>query len=152
MNIVLKCYRYFPLEVDDKVCSGFIKNFKDFFLLYPLSYCTFFFFVLPGIEPRDVLPPRYTPGPIFLYFVLKSGLTKLRRASLSRQRERDRQTEKERERERERERQGGREEERMLARAHAQAEAGHEPRSSGLHLPSTGITSVHLHAQLAHVI
>ena len=42
----------------------------------------FFFFVVPGIEPRGVLPPNYTPGPIFiLYFETGShevmeGLTK----------------------------------------------------------------------------
>ena len=42
----------------------------------------FIYFAVPGIEPRGVLPPRYTPGPIFiLYFdtgshVVAEGLTK----------------------------------------------------------------------------
>ena len=75
----------------------------------------FFFFSVPGVEPRGVLPLRYTPGPIFLYFILKPGLTKLRRASLGRERERDWERERERESER--------------------AEAGREPGSSGLCLP-----------------
>ena len=75
----------------------------------------FFFFAVPGIEHRGVLPLHYAPGPIFLYFILKPGLTKLRRASLRRERERDRERERERERER--------------------AEAGREPGSSGLRLP-----------------
>ena len=57
------------------------------------------------------------PRPYFLYFILKSGLTKLRRASLSRERETAREGERERERVRER------------------AEAGREPGSSGLRLP-----------------
>ena len=74
-----------------------------------------FFFAVPGIEPRGVLPPCYTPGPIFLYFILKPGLMKLQRASLSRERERERDRERDRERER--------------------AEAGREPGSSGLRLP-----------------
>ena len=56
---------------------------------------------------------------------------KLRRVSLGRERERDRDRERERERER--------------------AEAGCEPGSSGLSLPSTGITSVHHHARLSFV-
>ena len=61
---------------------------------------------MPRIEPRGALPLRYTPGSIFLYFILKLGLTKLQRASLSRERkrERERQTERERETGRERER------------------------------------------------
>ena len=42
-----------------------------------------FFFAVLGIEPRGILPPSYTPSPIFLFFILKQGLTKLRRASLS---------------------------------------------------------------------
>ena len=82
---------------------------------------TFFFFAVPGIEPRGVLPLHYTPGPIFLYFILKLGLTKLRRASLSRERERERGRERERERERESERE--------------RAETGREPGSSSLRLP-----------------
>ena len=56
-----------------------------------------FCFVVPGVEPRGILPPCYTPSPIFLYFILKLGLMKLQRASLRRE-------EKERERERERKR------------------------------------------------
>ena len=55
------------------------------------------------IEPRGILPLRYAPGTIFLYFILKPGLTKFQRASLGRERETDRQTDRERERERERE-------------------------------------------------
>ena len=70
---------------------------------------------MSGIECRGVLPPRYAPGPIFLYFILKPGLTKLWRASLSRERERERERERDRERER--------------------TEASREPGSSGLHLP-----------------
>ena len=48
----------------------------DFFFFF------FSFFAVPGIEHRGVLPPRYTPGPIFiLYFETGShevaeGLTK----------------------------------------------------------------------------
>ena len=61
-----------------------------------LTYHFFFFFAVPGIEPRGVLPPRYTSGPIFLSLILKLGLAKLRRASLGRERERERE---ERERE-----------------------------------------------------
>ena len=53
------------------------------------------------------------PALFFLYFILKLGLTKLRRASLGRERERDRDRDRERER----------------------AEAGREPGSSDLHLP-----------------
>ena len=86
-----------------------------------------------GIEPGGVLPPRYTPGPVFLYFILKPGLTKLRRASLSRVREREGERERERERGRERERE--RERERKRERERERAEAGREPRSSGLCLP-----------------
>ena len=77
-----------------------------------------------GHEPRSsgLRLPKYwdykrAPPRPALYFILKPGLTKLRRASLGR----------ERERERERERQGERERER--------AEAGREPGSSGLRLP-----------------
>ena len=55
--------------------------------------------MVPGIEPRGVLPLRYTLGPIFLYFILKPGLTKLRRASLRRERQRERERQGERERE-----------------------------------------------------
>ena len=29
------------------------------------QFYTSFFFAVLGIEPRGVLPPRYTPGPIF---------------------------------------------------------------------------------------
>ena len=58
---------------------------------------------------------------------MKLGLTKLRRASLSREGERERRKERKREKERERERERERESKR--------AEAGHEPRSSGLRLP-----------------
>ena len=49
--------------------------------------------MVPGIEPRGILPLRYRP--YFLYFILKLGLTKLWRASLGRERERDREREKE---------------------------------------------------------
>ena len=47
-----------------------------------LSLSLFFFFVVLGIEPRGVLPPRYTPALFFiLYFETGShevveGLTK----------------------------------------------------------------------------
>ena len=51
--------------------------------------------MVPGIERRGVLPLRYASGPIFLYFILKPGLTKVRRASLGRERERDREKERE---------------------------------------------------------
>ena len=34
-----------------------------------------------GIEPRGILPLNYTLSPIFLFFILKQGLTKLQRAS-----------------------------------------------------------------------
>ena len=71
------------------------------------------FFAVQGIEPRGVLPSRYTPGPIFLYFILKPGLMKLWRASLRRERERERERERDSKR----------------------AEAGREPGSSGLRLP-----------------
>ena len=50
---------------------------------------SFLFLAVLRIELRGVLPPRYTPGPIFLYFILKPGLTKLWRASLSRERDRE---------------------------------------------------------------
>ena len=52
-------------------------------------------FVVPDIEPRGILPLRYTPGPIFLHFILKPGLAKLWRASLGRERERGREKERE---------------------------------------------------------
>ena len=61
-------------------------------------------FLALGIEPRGFLPPSYTPGPIFLCFILKPGLMKLRRASLGRERERERERDRERGREEERER------------------------------------------------
>ena len=31
-----------------------------------------FFFAVPGIERRGVLPLRYTPGPIFLCFIFET--------------------------------------------------------------------------------
>ena len=42
----------------------------------------YLFFVVPGIGPRGVLPPSYTPGPIFILHIetgsheLAEGLTK----------------------------------------------------------------------------
>ena len=54
------------------VRPGFLSSCEDFL----------FFFAVLGIEPRDILPPSYSPSPI-LFFILKQGLTKLRRASLS---------------------------------------------------------------------
>ena len=84
------------------------QDHGEFIYLFIYS---FIFFAVPGIEPRGVLPLRYAPGPIFLYFILKLGLTKLRRASLGREKERDRERDRER------------------------AEAGREPGSSGLCLP-----------------
>ena len=86
------------------------------------THVIFFFFAVPGIERRGVLPPRYAPGPIFiLYFETRShevaeGLTK----------------ERERERERESER----------------AEAGRNPDPPVSASQSTGITSVRHHARL----
>ena len=38
--------------------------------------------VVLGIDPRGILPSSYTPSPIFLSFILKQGLTKLRKALL----------------------------------------------------------------------
>ena len=43
----------------------------------------FFFFAVLGIEPRGILPPSYTPSPIFYYFILKQGLPKLPRLALN---------------------------------------------------------------------
>ena len=89
-----------------------------------------------GLNPGGVLPPRYTPGPIFLYFILKPGLTKLQRASLSRERQREKERERERYKETERER------ERALRLA-----ANLDPPVSASQ--STGITSVRHHARLS---
>ena len=58
-----------------------------------------FFFAVLGIEPRGVLTSALHPRPYFLYFILKLGLMKLWRASLSRERETGREGERERERE-----------------------------------------------------
>ena len=58
------------------------------------------------------------PALFFLYFILKPGLTKLRRASLSREGEREGERERERAR-----------------NASERAEAGREPGSSSLRLP-----------------
>ena len=38
------------------------------------------FFAVPGMEPRGILPPSYTPA-LFFFFILKQGLTKLWRVS-----------------------------------------------------------------------
>ena len=51
-----------------------------------LSLLRVFFFYLWywGLNlPRGILLPSYTPSPIFLFFILKQGLTKLWRATLS---------------------------------------------------------------------
>ena len=85
-----------------------------------------FIFVVPGTEPRGILPPRYTPGPIFFMLYFETGSHEVAEG-LTKERERERQGERERDRER--------------------AEAGREPGSSGLCLPNTGITSVRHHAR-----
>ena len=69
------------------------------------------------------------PRSYFLYFILKPDLTKLRRASLSREREMEIERERKRERERERDR------ERERERESGRTEAGREPGSSGIRLP-----------------
>ena len=104
--------------------------FHVFLLLFLLTLS--FFGGVPGIEPRGVLPPRYTPGPIFLCFILKQGLTKLQRASLGRERETGREREREREREKEL---------RLAANPDPQVSASQ----------STGITSMRHHARLGCV-
>ena len=54
---------------------------------------------LPKYWDYKCAPPRPASQLYFLYFILKPGLTKLRRASLGRERERERGRERERERE-----------------------------------------------------
>ena len=84
------------------LCSGIepvilLSQPSERLILLFFLFIFFNFFAVPGIEPRGVLPPSYTPGPIFLCFILKPGLMKLRRASFGRERERDRERERERE-------------------------------------------------------
>ena len=75
-----------------QLCSFQLSSHSDLWVMCLHISCVC---VVPGIEPRGILPPSYTPGPIFLSFILKQGLTKLWRASLCRERERDRERERE---------------------------------------------------------
>ena len=45
--------------------------------------------VVPGIEPRGILPPRYTPGPIFFILYFKTGSHEVAEG-LTKERERER--------------------------------------------------------------
>ena len=54
-------------------------------MLEKMERNTFIFssLVMLGIEARGILPLRYALSPILNSFILKQGLTKLQRASLS---------------------------------------------------------------------
>ena len=64
------------------------------------SYFSLFFFAVPGIEPRGVLPPRYTPGSIF-YTLFWNRVSQScggpHQVERERQRERERESESKRE-------------------------------------------------------
>ena len=52
----------------------------------------FFFFVVLGIEPRGVLPPRYAAGPIFFILYFETGSHEVVEG-LTKERERERERE-----------------------------------------------------------
>ena len=103
---------------------GLIPNCDSLFLLFYFIFCG----TRDGMQGRSTSALRPRPY-FFLYFILKPGLMRLQRASLSRERGR-RGWRGERERERER----------------ARAEAGREPDPLVSASQSTGITRVRHHA------
>ena len=56
----------------------------------------YLFFAVLGIEPRGILPPHYTPGPIFFILYFETGSHEVAEG-LTKERERERETETERE-------------------------------------------------------
>ena len=62
--------------------SGLSLKYWDYSVRHHarLIFYFFIFFMVLGIEPRGILPPSYTPSPIFI-FILKQGLARLMRVS-----------------------------------------------------------------------